>query len=448
MEFHKGFRNPDTLIDCVMPVNTPTSPVAWMVWKTPLRQNVFALTYHTKDAKGNPAVFYDSIVGPHTFTLSRELSAEEVKAFNPWNLLRATPNGPVDDWDPAGVKAKYANEGSEVFRMTLTGGRPEGDNGAGPFTSPTVSPTVRMGGEGSKIGVTVAPARAKDAKITWSSASPMVQLSSTTGNNTVVTSNNTTGRPEWVPVRATAPNGFYVVAWVYAEPKYIDPPAFSSKPVVEPPAGGKVDVKYALKLDGHDDQSLITWYLCGSAQCSDERKVAVSRGNEPLKSLTLTAGDVGKYVKVEIQPKHNISDPGAEVAAVSSKPIVAADVKSTTINPNFRNFVEAYERQFCEWAVDGDRDVDFVSGGGVGEWLWVACEQSAGGCGWAGRWAEACGAGAAAGGIGRRHCGSCSESSCCAGLCERRAGWRYDGEGGDDAGEDGGAGIWDCWCSG
>ena len=62
-------------------------------------------------------MFYDSIVGPHTFTLSRELSAEEVKAFNPWNLLRAAPNGVADDWDPAGVKDKYASAGSEVFRM-------------------------------------------------------------------------------------------------------------------------------------------------------------------------------------------------------------------------------------------------------------------------------------------------------------------------------------------
>ena len=152
LEFHKGFRNPDTLINCTMAVNTPTSPVAWMVWKTPVRQNVYALTYKTKDAKGNPAVFYDSIVGPHTFTLSREISGEEVKAFNPWNLLRAAPNGPVDDWDPAGVKGKYASEGDEVFRMELTGGRPDGDAAAlGPFTSPTVSPTVRTGGPGSKI---------------------------------------------------------------------------------------------------------------------------------------------------------------------------------------------------------------------------------------------------------------------------------------------------------
>ncbi|MFZ0340321.1 MAG: pectinesterase family protein, partial [Terracidiphilus sp.] len=119
LEFYKGFRNPVALIHCTMPVNTPRSPVAWMVWKAPERQNVFALTYQTKDASGKPAVIYDSIVGPHAFTLSRELTAEQARAFNPWNMLRATPDGKVDDWDPAGVREKYANDGSDVFRMAL-----------------------------------------------------------------------------------------------------------------------------------------------------------------------------------------------------------------------------------------------------------------------------------------------------------------------------------------
>ncbi len=114
-----------------MPTITPTTKVAWMVWKTPVRQNVYAKTYKTKDPKGNPVRIMDSIVGPPTYTLGRELSDEEVKAFNPWNLLRATPNGVADDWDPAGVKDKYASVGSEVFRMELTGGRSAGDGRLG-----------------------------------------------------------------------------------------------------------------------------------------------------------------------------------------------------------------------------------------------------------------------------------------------------------------------------
>ena len=89
--------------------------------------------------------------------------------------------------------------------------------------------------------------------------------------------------------------------------------------------------------------------------CSDERKIAVSRGNEPLKSLTLTPGDVGKYVKVGIRAEAQHQRSGAGVAAVSSKPIVAADVKSTTVNPNFRNFVEATNDTLVngQWTVIG-----------------------------------------------------------------------------------------------
>ncbi len=51
------------------------------------------------------------------------------------------------------------------------------------------------------------------------------------------------------------------------------------------------------------------------------------------------SGYVGKYLKVTVQPKHNISDPGPEVQAVSAKPIAIADIRSTTVSPNFRNFV-------------------------------------------------------------------------------------------------------------
>ncbi len=231
----------------------------------------------------------------------------------------------------------------------------------------------------------------KSAVITWSAASPLVALSSTTGSSVVVTANNTTGKPEWVPVKAMAPNGFYVTAYVYAEPKYIDPPAFSSKPMVAAPAGGKVQVNYALNLAGHDDQSLISWYLCGSSTCDDARKIAVSRGNEPLKSVTLTPGDVGKFVKVSVEPKHNISDPGPAVAAVSNKPIVAADVKSTTVDPNFRNFVEAPNDTYVNgmWTV-------------IGTWTSRSAEELVNGYGLrvSNPPVVAGGAGAASGGIG------------------------------------------------
>jgi hypothetical protein len=356
LEFYKGFRNPDTLIECILPVNTPKSPVAWVVWKAPVRQNVFSLTYHTKDAAGHPAVIADSIVGPPVFTLSRELSDQEAKAFNPWNLLRAPPNGPADDWDPANARAKYESDGSDVFRMAVTGNSASGDiPGAGPFVSPTVSPTIRTGAAGANVGVTVSPVRAKGTPITWSAASDLVTLSATNGPNIVITGHNTTNRAEYVPVRAMAANGFYVTIYVYVEPAYIEPPGITRGPTVSAPAGGKVNVEYALDLGGREDQSLITWYQCADGACASPRKVAVSRGNLPLRTYTLTLGDVGKFLRVGIRPKHNISDPGAEVFAIASRPIVASDIHSTTVSPNFRNFVETENTSYENgmWTVLG-----------------------------------------------------------------------------------------------
>jgi Pectinesterase len=358
LEFYKGFGRPDTLIECTMPVDTPKSPVTWMAWDVlPVHQNLFSMTYRVKDASGKLVRIKDMIKGPPTYTLSRELSAEEVKAFNPWNLLRAAPNGPVDDWDPASARAKYEANGSDVFRMTVTGGAGAngGPPGGGPFVSGSISPTVRTGSKDATVGVTISPVRAKDAPITWSTDSKLVTLSATTGNSVTISGNNPTIHAEYVKVKATAPNGFYVVVPVNVEPKFVDPPALLKQPVVGAPMNGKATVAYALKLDGKEDQSLITWYQCADPQCANPRAVAVSRGNLPLRSYTLTSGDVGKYLRVGIQPKHNISDPAPELFAVAAKPITAAEVPTANVNPNFRNFV-ATENPSIEngqWTVIG-----------------------------------------------------------------------------------------------
>ena len=358
LEFYKGFGNPDTLIDCVMPADTPASPTTWMAWdETPVHQNLFSLTYHVKDANGKPLRIRDKIDGPPTYTLSRELSDEEVKAFNPWNLLRAAlPNGPVDNWDPAGVRAKYENDGSDVFRMSVSGPPPTGGvAGGGPFMSRAVTPTVRTGASGATVTANVLPARAKDTPLTWSAASNLVTLSATSGGTITIIGNNKTNRAEWVPVKAMAANGFYVMTHVYVEPAFIDPPKFAANPAVAVPRDGKVAVQYALDLGGREDQSLISWYQCADAVCAAPREVAVSRGDVPLRAYTLTEGDAGKFLRVSIQPKHNISDPGPAVVAVAAKSITAAEVRSTTINPDFRNFVPAENpgHDNGEWTVIG-----------------------------------------------------------------------------------------------
>src|SRR5580698_4225482 len=157
MQFYKAeygaAARPNVLIDSTLPVASAQSPVAWVRGKTPPRPSVFSLTYHNQDSAGHPAVVYDSNEGEPKFTYSRELSGIEVRAYNPWNLLRAAPNGVVDNWDPAGVRQQYeaAGEGNLVYRMGVTG------SGA----------TIRTGGAGATIGATVAPDRAAGVAISW-----------------------------------------------------------------------------------------------------------------------------------------------------------------------------------------------------------------------------------------------------------------------------------------
>jgi Pectinesterase len=338
---------PDTLIDCVVPT---TAHVAWMAHPA-MHQNNYSFTYRLKDSDGKPTRVKDSEANPGTYNLSRELSDEEAKTFNPWNLLRGPLNGPADDWDPANVRAQYENNGSDVFRMSVTGPAPAGTR-VGP--GHIVSPTVRTGTTDAPITVTPFPART-NAAITWTTPSPLVTLSSTAGNKVTITGNNHTSRAEWVVVEAKAANGFHVMVPVNVEPAFIDPPKFTSQPIVAAPLSGKVAVHYALDLGGREDQSLITWSQCDDAACATPRTIAVSRGDQPLKSYTLTAGDVGKVLRVSIQPKHNISERGPAVVATASKSIVAANVTSTTINPNFRNFVatESPAIENSEWTVIG-----------------------------------------------------------------------------------------------
>jgi len=361
LEFYKGFRNPVALIHCTMPVSTPKSPVAWMVWKGPVRQNVYALTYQTKDASGKPAVIYESIVGPHAFTLSREITAEQARAFNPWNMLRAIPDGKVDDWDPAGVRAKYENDSSDVFRMALAAAVPGAARPAGAVgdpsanTEPPGNSSIRTGGPGVTLTATVLPQRASDNAIHWSTDSKLVALSADNGKSINVTGRNATNRAEYVTVKAQAANGFYVTSHIYVEPQYIDPPTFVRKPVIGIPLDGKIAVTYALNLAGREDESIIDWYACDDAQCATRREVAVSRGNFPLRQLTLLPGFADKYIEASVRPKHNISDPGPETVAVSAKPVRAGEIKANVINPNFRNFVETPDTDYVSgmWTVLG-----------------------------------------------------------------------------------------------
>ncbi|HEX4342187.1 MAG TPA: pectinesterase family protein [Verrucomicrobiae bacterium] len=349
-EFH-GAERPNVLINCTVPADSPHAHVAWVRGIAAPRPNQLSLTYRNRDTDGHPPDIYDSTVGEPAFTYSRELSRQERTAFNPWNLLRG-----ADNWDPAGVRSEYesAEQGNLPFRIALTGG----------------SPTIRTGGAGVTFGATVAPLRA-DPTITWSTKSDLVSLSQTNGSTVVVTGRNMTTEAQWVAIHATATNGVYVTAYVYVEPKFIDPPAVTAAPAIRLLSGGTAMVDYKLHLGSNKDQSLISWYVCDDALGNNARCVAVSRGNEPLKTLPLTPGYIGKYLKVTVQPKVSISEYGPEVQAVSAKPVAAADVFSMTVSPNFRNFLPGTNDTYVSglWTVLGTWAIvtndEYVNGYGI-----------------------------------------------------------------------------------
>jgi Pectinesterase len=342
MEFYKAefgsAARPDALINCVLPVYKPNTRVAWVRGIAAPNPNQYSLTYENKDADGNPAVIYDATVGVPTFGYSRELSAKELAAYNPWNLLRAAPNAAQDDWDPAGVREKYENtgQGNLVYRMALRTADPS-SGGAWP----AVAPTVRTGGPGVTIGATVLPSDAADKTISWSAKSDLVTLNRTSGPDILVTGRNNTEEAQYVPITARASNGFYVTAYVYVEPRFIDPPIFTSAVKLNPPANGKVRVDYALNLGKRADQSLISWFVCDNAAGANPKKVAVSRGNQPLKEYTLMPGDVGKFLRVGVEPKCAISEPGPAIYAMAAVPIASSDIPTSTVSADFRNFVES-----------------------------------------------------------------------------------------------------------
>jgi hypothetical protein len=215
------------------------------------------------------------------------------------------------------------------------------------------------------------PRDAEDKTVRWSVKSDLVELSAATGADVVVTGKNGTEEAEYVPVTAMGANGFYVTAWVYVEPKFIDPPKVISAVKIDSPKDGKVAVEYGLDLGNRKDQSLVTWYVCDDAAGKSARKVAVSRGGEPLKEYTLMPGDVGKYLKVSVEPKIAISEAGAAVWGVSDFVVAAGDVPSSTVTADFRNFVEAASGEPLpgEWSVVGSWMVvargDLLNGYGV-----------------------------------------------------------------------------------
>jgi hypothetical protein len=299
MTFYKVPVAPVTLIESTL----PDQPVAWFGWRAPDDFPEYSLTYRTMTDSGRPADIFDSVVGELRRTLTHELTDQEVLAFNPWNLLRWTPEGVDDGWDPAGARALYESQPALPFRIKLTNG------------------VARIRTDEAPVEVTAAVSPPSGTtRVRWTAASPLVRLSATEGDKITVTAANHTDQTQTVPVQVTADNGFTSNAWITVDPAYRPAPTLAGPPVLRPtPTGLRLDYDLALPA-GRQDRSLITWFACADATCATPREIAVSRGDVPLKALAVSGGLAGQYVLATIEPAHDISRPGP---SMSSQPVLA-----------------------------------------------------------------------------------------------------------------------------
>ncbi|MDF2938673.1 MAG: hypothetical protein K0Q90_4046, partial [Paenibacillaceae bacterium] len=268
------------------------------------------------------------------------LNQEQLKAYSVYSLLKGE-----DGWDPAGMKTASAAEKDLPINISVT-----------------KSASIRTGEETAELAASVFPATASQ-NITWSINSDAAVLSATTGASVKVEGKNTGEKAVDVIVTATADNGISNRAIVTVSPSFIAAPAFTQAPVLTGPQNGTLSVQYALDLAFEKgvraDQSLITWYRADDQNGSNPVEMAVSSGNTPLTSYTLTAGDVGYYVMASIQPKHLRSHEGEAVTAVSSRAVTLEDISGAGIEKynyrtTFENFSTTWQPKLLNgvWTVD------------------------------------------------------------------------------------------------
>jgi len=241
--------------------------------------------------------------------------------YNTYNLLCGN-----DDWDPMGLKDIVMSvEKQSGKKLTMIS------------TQLLISPARgSIETEKNDIKLTAKVFRfsnceLKGENIKWSVDKvfeSLVELKpSEDGTSCQVIPTNTNDETIEVIVNASTPSGLQAASVLRVAPSKLEPPEFILQPEISGPRNGKLTVTY--KLDTKfEDQSLVTWYRCPDQFSGDPIVVAVSRLNKPMLEYELSAGDIGYFITVSVEPKHLRCDAGPHVSVVMKKQITAKDVKA------------------------------------------------------------------------------------------------------------------------
>ena len=175
-------------------------------------------------------------------------------------------------------------------------------------------------------------------------------------------------------------DGLQAAVAIENAPQTLPAPAFTKRPKIKL-NGNILTADYRLDLtnpQSHQvssnrnaektfpDQSLITWYRCDDQKGGGAVPVSVSRLNHPEQTYTLQPADYGRYLMVEVTPKHQRSLAGKpQRATLYVKPSLPSGVRRSlrrayTFETYFQNFPSTPQPQIREgyWTVDGFKPAD------------------------------------------------------------------------------------------
>lgn len=269
--------------------------------------------------------------------------------YNVYNLFRGS-----DDWDPMNQKETITAAGNAV-------GKDYTDIPVAVFCAPQIASITN--GATKNVSVNYIGFSMKTTKtdtITWSvedSIKDYITLTDNKNGTCVLTCKNETLTPKKGMVFAKASSGLVSGIYVTAAPETQPAPTFVSNPVLSAVDKGSLELRYTLSNDGVlDDYSNITWYRCSDAAGKNAVAVAVSQAEAPLRTYTLSYGDVGYYVKAVIVPKQLCTLAGKEMAVVSDKPVALDDVTASPLqfDTDFSDFAPVRQARLLEgfWTKD------------------------------------------------------------------------------------------------
>lgn len=276
--------------------------------------------------------------------------------YNVYNLLRGT-----DGWDPLNQKDKVTALGADDVATRMSASVIEGS-----YELETEANTATLG---YALSGPQSSDYTSQAKVTWSikpkDEKYVTIAPSADGTSCVVTPINDTDDIPTVVVTAKDVSGLEAAVALTVRAKVLPAPEFASAPVIKQNSDGTAQVDYTITGESADNSQII-WSVCDDAQGNNAKEVAIGRGSEPLKKITLEKAYVGKYLQVSILRKSVRSDYAAAADVyMLETPIADSGIAShESYSTDFANFPTDPQTEIAAgfWTVDGYCPADTQEG--------------------------------------------------------------------------------------